>query len=36
MYYNKALMKYKISFGDGTVDYIPEDEMGSAEVQVVV
>ena len=36
MYYNKALMKYKISFSDGTDDYIPEDEMGSAEVQVVV
>ena len=35
MYYNKALMKYKISFSDGTNDYIPEDEIGSAEVQVV-
>ena len=36
MYYNKALMEYKISYSDGTDDFIPEDEMGSAEVQIVM
>ena len=36
MYYNKALMEYKISYSDGMDDFIPEDEMGSAEVQIVM
>ena len=36
MYYNKALMECKISYSDGTDDFIPEVEMGSAEVQIVM
>ena len=36
IYYNKALMEYKISYSDGMDDFIPEDEMGSAEVQIVM
>ena len=36
LYYNKALIEYKISYSDGADDFIPEDEMGSAEVQLLM
>ena len=36
MYYNKALMEYKISYSDCTDEFIPEDQMSSAEVQIVM
>ena len=35
IYYNKVLKEYKVSFGDGTDDFIPEDEIGGADVQVI-
>ena len=35
IYYNKVLKEYKVSFGDGTDDFIPEDEIGGADLQVI-
>ena len=35
-YYNKALKEYKVSFNDGTNDFIPEDEIGGGEVEVII
>ena len=35
-YFNKALSEYKFSLSDGTCDYIPVDDVGRDNVQVVV
>ena len=35
-YYNKALQEYKVMFCDGSSDYIPADDIGGEDVQVIV
>ena len=36
IYFNKALQEYKVSFVDGDDDFIPEDDIGTADVQVIM
>ena len=36
IYFNKALQEYKVSFVDGDYDFIPEDDIGTADVQVIM